>query len=180
MPADAAIAPYVDELSSRGVITGSGDLFRPDEPITRGQFAAMVAKGFNKAKTTPVKKFEDIKVGSPQAVAVDEAIQTGFMKGYSDKEFKPDQQIPRYQLQVALATGMGLAPKGDPTLALTKFDDAKDMPKWANSQVAAALESDILSADKKLAPVQVATRGDAAAMIYHALVKEGIIKPTAK
>jgi S-layer homology domain len=62
---------------------------------------------------------------------------------------------------------------------LSKFDDAKDMPKWANSQVTAALESDILSADKKLAPVQTATRGDAAAMIYHALVKEGIIKPTA-
>jgi S-layer homology domain len=104
VPADAAIAPYVAELSSRGVITGSDGLFRPDEPITRGQFAAMVAKGFNKPKSLPVKKFDDIKVGTPAAAAVDEAIQTGFMKGYSDKEFKPEEQIPRYQLQVALAT----------------------------------------------------------------------------
>jgi S-layer homology domain len=179
VPADAAIAPYVAELSSRGVITGSDGMFRPDEPITRGQFAAMVAKGFNKPKSLPAKKFDDIKAGTPTAAAVDEAIQTGFMKGYSDQEFKPEQQIPRYQLQVALATGMKLTAPGDPAADLSKFDDAKDMPKWANNQVAAALESQIISADKKLAPVQTATRGDAAAMIYHALVKEGIIKPGA-
>jgi S-layer homology domain len=179
VPTDAVIAPYVAELSSRGVITGSNGMFRPDEPITRGQFAAMVSKGFNKPKSLPVKKFEDITAGTPAAIAVDEAIQTGFMKGYSDKEFKPEQQIPRYQLQVALATGMGLTAKGEPATSLAKFDDAKDMPKWANSQVAAALDAGILAADNKLVPVQTATRGDAAAMIYQALVKEGVIKPAA-
>jgi S-layer homology domain len=105
---------------------------------------------------------------------VDEAIETGFMKGYPKGLFVPDKQISFAELQTALVTGMKLAPKGDPTEVLGKFSDSADVPKWATKQVTAAIESGITLPDATvLDSKKVATRADAAILIHQALVKEG-------
>ena len=166
-------------LSNRGVITGFSDgTFKPDQIINRAEFAGIVQKAFNQQKTKPVMKFTDIKDGFWATSAIAEATQTGFMTGYPGGAFKPEQAIPRLEMLSAIATGMQLAPKGDPTQALSRYSDAKDLPKWAVSKVGSAIESGIMVPDSTvLEPTQAATRADAATFIYQALVKEGKIKP---
>jgi hypothetical protein len=177
VPETAAIAPYLAALSSRGLMDGfDGNTFQPNKPITRAEFAGILRKAFEKKRVKPEISFSDVKSDYAGKAAVTEATQTGFMNGFPDKTFKPDLQIPRYQMQVALVTGLGLSPSGDPVQALSKYSDAKSLPKWAVPKVSAAVQSGIISLSKDgttLDPNQPATRGDAAVMIHEALVKEG-------
>jgi hypothetical protein len=176
VPKTAAIAPYIAAMSSRGIIGGFSDnTFKPDAPVTRAQFASMVTRAFEKPRVLGKVAFTDVKDAKLQT-SVDEAIETGFMKGYPKGLFVPDKQISFAELQTALVTGMKLSPKGDPTEVLGKFSDGADVPKWATKQVTAAIESGITLPDAtKIDAKKVATRADAAILIHQALVKEGKI-----
>jgi hypothetical protein len=173
----SAIAPYIAAMSSRGIIGGFEDnTFKPDAPVTRAQFAGMVTKAFEKPKVLGKMAFTDVTDAKLQ-ISVDEAIETGFMKGYPKGLFNPAKEISLLELQTALVTGMKLDPKGDPADVLGKFSDSADVPKWAMQQVAAAVESGITlpEATTKLDAKKMATRADAAILIHQALVKEGKI-----
>jgi hypothetical protein len=177
----SAIAPYIAAMSSRGIIGGYEDnTFKPDAPVTRAQFAGMVTKAFEKPKVLGKMAFTDVTDAKLQT-AVDEAIETGFMKGYPKGLFNPTKEISLLELQTALVTGMKLEPKGNPTEVLGKFSDGADVPNWATNQVTSAVESGItLPNTTKLDAKKVATRADAAILIHQALVKEGkvpAIKP---
>lgn len=166
-------------LSNRGVITGFSDgTFKPNQAINRAEFAGVIQKAFNPQKSKPVMKFTDIKDNFWAMSAIDEATQTGFMTGYPGGAFKPEQAIPRLEMLSAIATGLQITPKGDPNQALSRYSDAKDLPKWAVSKVGSAIESGIMIPNSTtLEPTKTATRADAAMFIYQALVKDGKIKP---
>lgn len=179
VPDDFWAKPAIAALSSRGVISGlDNNTFQPDKQITRAEFAGMIQKGFEKTKVKDVIKFTDIKDGYWATTAIDEATQTGFMTGYPEGVFKPDQSIPRLEMLSAIATGMNLKPNSDPVQILSKYSDGKDMPKWAISKVSSAVEAGLISPNAtQLGPNKIATRADAASYIYQALIKEGKIKP---
>ena len=179
VPDDFWAKPAIAALSSRGVISGlDNNTFQPDKQITRAEFAGMIQKGFEKTKVKDVIKFIDIKDGYWATTAIDEATQTGFMTGYPEGVFKPDQSIPRLEMLSAIAAGMNLKPDSDPVQILSKYSDGKDMPKWAISKVSSAVEAGLISPNAtQLGPNKIATRADAASYIYQALIKEGKIKP---
>ena len=115
------------------------------------------------------------------------AVNTGFMSGYSDEIFEPDQNIPRYQVLVSLVSGLGLPKVEDPQAAsdvLQDFPDFADMPEWAFGQVAASQEANLIinppDDGDVLAPSRPATRAEVSAMIYKALVNAGKIEDTVK
>ena len=173
---------YIGELSRRNILTGYQDgTFKPNDPITRAQFAAQLGKAFGKPKERQSLAFSDVPDNYWARSSIDDAIQSGFMSGYSDGLFRPDQQIPLYQLQVSLASGLKLQSQAPPAGTLSKFQDVNELPKWAQGKVAAAVESGLVTgypSAQQLTPNRVATRADAAALIYQALVKEGQITPT--
>ena len=175
--------PFVEKLGERKLMLGSSsDIFEPDKLITRATMATLVSRSFNQPKTQKTKNFTDISNQNALAVDINKAVGTGFMKGYSDNEFRPLENIPRYQVLVTLATGLGLKPSQDPDQILSKFKDAKDMPDWAKEQVAAAIEAG-LAVNRpdinlsSLKPNEPATRAEVAAMIHQALVESDKLKP---
>jgi hypothetical protein len=182
VPANSPLAPYVDALSSRGVLGlfDNGTL-NPDTPITRGEFANLVSRAFGKPRIQPAIAFSDVPTDDVNQAAVEEATRTGFMSGFPDATFKPSLNIPRYQMQVALVTGTQLSPSGDPVQVLANFPDRQMVPKWAVPKVATAVSAKILptpnNAITDLKPTQVATRGEAIVMLHAALVKEGKLPP---
>ena len=179
VPNDFWAKDQIVALSNRGVIAGFTDgTFKPNQSINRAEFAGIIQNAFDQQKTKPVMKFTDIEDGFWATSAIDEATQTGFMTGYPGGAFKPEQASPRLEMLSAIATGMQLAPKGDPTQALSRYSDAKDLPKWSVPKVGSAIESGIMVPDSTLLePTKTATRADAAMFIYQALVKDGKIKP---
>ncbi len=176
-------AGYIAELGKRGILDDFGaGKFDPSKPITRGEYAKMLDRAFaDKPVTRTSFAFEDIPGNYPRKEAVDGAVTRGFMTGYSAKKFAPNQPIPRYQLQISLAKGLGLPVQSsqDKDKLLSKFEDAAQMPKYAREKMAAAVAAGLTIKDQatnQLKPVQDATRADAAALIYEALVKEGKIQ----
>ncbi|BAU11516.1 S-layer domain-containing protein [Leptolyngbya sp. NIES-3755] len=182
VPGDFWAAAYISELTRRGILGGFQDgSFKPNEPITRAQFASLLGKAFGKPKERQAQTFEDVPANYWARSSIDDAVQSGFMSGYAEGLFRPDQQIPLYQLQVALASGLNIQSPAAPDQTLAKFQDVGDLPKWAQGKVAAAVGSGIVTgfpSAQQLTPNRVATRADAAALLYQALVKEGRITPT--
>jgi hypothetical protein len=173
----------ISVLQEMGVLQdfGSGT-FDPNLPITRGEYAKMLDRAFgaDKMVSQQVLEFKDIPASYARKEALDKSVKMGFMTGYSKTLFKPDEKIPRYQMQISLAKGMKLKAASNVDAVLSKFADAKDMPVWAKDKMAAAIESGLVVKDDnatKLQPTKVTTRGEAAALIYEALVKDGKIKP---
>ncbi len=174
--------PFLQELGKQKLVGATSDNnFEPDAPITRAGMATLISQAFDQPVVKETKSFNDIEASSAISKDIDKSVGIGFMKGYSDTEFRPSENIPRYQVMVALATGLGLEPSGDPVNTLQGFSDRRGIPKWAISQVAAATESG-LAVNRpdfgldSLQPNRPATRAEVAAMIYQTLNQQGKVK----
>jgi S-layer homology domain len=171
---------YIAVLKKRGVLDDFGNgKFDPNASITRGEYAKMLDRAFtDRAVSQQVLEFKDIPDSYPRRVAIDKAVKMGFMTGYSPSKFAPEENIPRYQMQISLSKGMNLATPGDAEASLAKYGDANVLPQYARSKMGAAIVSGFVikdGQDNKLQPTKPATRGEAAALIYQALVKDGKI-----
>jgi hypothetical protein len=175
--------PFVVKLQEKQLITGtSADKFEPDKLITRAEMATLISQAFALPNTQSKKNFKDVSANNALTADINKALEMGFMKGYSNNEFRPLENIPRYQVLVALATGLNLPQTGDSDAILQKFGDSSDLPQWAKSQIAAATQANLvvnrpnLSKDN-LNPNESATRGEVAVSIYQALVESGKLDP---
>lgn len=172
---------YIAELTRRKILDGFPDgTFQPDKPITRAEFAGLVGRAFDKPKIRQNLAFQDLATDYWAKGAIDEAVETGFLSGYPNDVFKPDQQIPIFELQMAVVAGLQIQPQTAASQTLAKFEDANTLPNWAQDKIAAAVEAGLMTgfpSPQKLTPNRVATRADAAAIIYQALVREGRVTP---
>jgi hypothetical protein len=169
---------FIQELASRNIIAGfpSGE-FRPDEPVTRAQFAAMLKKAFPNAPrvNTPIN-FTDVPGNYWGLQAIQDAYATGFLAGYPGGQFRPNENIPRAQVLVSLSNGLKYASSQPVDSVLPVYTDASDIPGYARNAIAAATERRIVvnyPDVRSLNPNQTATRADVAAFIYQALVSTG-------
>ena len=168
---------FIQELADRGVISGFPDgTFRPNEPVTRAQFAAMVRQAFRRSATRGAVQFADVPSNYWAAEAIREAYTTGFLSGYPNNIFRPDENIPRAQVLVSLSNGLGYTSANSIDQTLLAYGDASSIPNWARPSVAAATERQIVvnyPNVSTLAPNRAATRAEVAAFIYQALVSSG-------
>jgi hypothetical protein len=168
---------FIEALAARGIIQGFPDgTFRPNAPVTRAQFAAMIRQAFEQPLERPATQFSDIPANFWALDAIQEAYRMGFMEGYPNNIFLPDQNIPRVQVLVALVSGLDLSAPAQTTAILNQtFQDAAQIPDWAQTSIAAATVNQMVVNYPNVAflnPNQTATRADVAAFIYQALVSQ--------
>ncbi len=178
--------PFVKQMSDQGLVSAlTGDQnFEPNKLITRASMATLISRAFDTQppETQGIKEFQDVTNRNEIAADIDKAFRLGFMKGYSENTFRPLENIPRYQVLVALATGLDLKPSQDADQILQKLNGSENLPDWAKEQIAAAYEAKLIVnrpgfAKNALMPNQPATRAEVAAMIHQALVQEGKLEP---
>jgi len=177
VPTDFWATRFINALSARGIIKGFPDYtFRPNQPVNRAEFAAILQQAFDTELSKNSVPFKDLSDQYWATPAIDRAVGTGFLKGFPDKTFKPTQKITRVQVLVALVSGLNLKQPAKPTQVLSIYQDAKNIPKYAVGKVAAATTNGLVITDANpqfLAPNQEATRAEVAAMVHQALVKLG-------
>ena len=153
---------------TRGFADGS---YQPDIPMTRDQYAALIVKAFNPTPKRPVGEFFDISANYWAYKAIKAAAAGGFVGGFSDGTFRPQENVQRLQVIVSLVNGLALpAAHND---ALQNFTDSQILPKYARPAVATATQQRIVvnyPDPKKIEPKREATRAEVAAMVYQALV----------
>ncbi len=183
VPSDYWAAPFIQALASRNIIAGFPDgTFRPNEPVTRAQFAAMLLKAFpNAQRVNGSVNFTDVPSNYWGAQAIQNAYATGFLAGYPGGTFRPNENIPRAQVLVSLSNGLRYASTQPADTVLQVYTDANDIPGYARNSVAAATQRQLVvnyPNVQTLNPNQVATRADVAAFIYQALVSAGQVAAT--
>jgi parallel beta-helix repeat protein len=180
VPANYWAQTFIQELASRNIIKGFPDgSFRPNDPVTRAQFAALLSQAMNKQTVRSSATFTDVSSTNWAATAIQKVYTTGFMSGYSATTFRPNENISRVQILVSLANGLGYAPTKPANTTLQLYSDATTIPAYARNSVAAATENRMVVNYpnlKLLNPNQPATRAEVAAFIYQALVRSGQIK----
>jgi uncharacterized surface protein with fasciclin (FAS1) repeats len=177
--------PFIEALATRNVIVGYPDgTYRPDQPVTRAEFAAMIQKAFNQnpVRQLPQGGFRDVPAGYWGASAIQEAYETGFMSGYPGNLFVPNERIPKVQAIVSLASGLGLTASNTSTeqILTTYYTDASTIPSYAVSGVATATQANLVVNYPNvnvLNPLTALTRAEAAAHLYQALVRLGQLQP---
>ncbi len=175
--------PFIETLAERQIIAGFPDsTFKPDAPVTRAQFAAIVKNAFSNGPVRAARGFGDVPGSYWAAAAIGKAYETGFMSGYPDSTFKPEQQIPKVQVLVALSSGLNFTPTRTADTTLAAFRDSSTIPDYAKSGVAAAAERNVVVNYPNVSflnPNETATRADVAAYIYQTLVNQGKLPPIA-
>lgn len=97
VPKGCWAANYIGHMQQFGIITGYSDgSFRPDAPVTRAEFAA-IASRFEKL-TEGSKSFTDVPDTYWAARYIDFAATRGWVTGYSDGTFKPENTITRAEV----------------------------------------------------------------------------------
>lgn len=173
--------PFIEALAQAKVINGFPDgTFKPDRPVTRAEFAALVQAAFHGTDMRDLHKFNDVPNKYWAESAIEKAYSTGFMSGYPNNMFHPEEKIPKVQALVSLANGLHLQNSSDTQAILNTYRDSNQIPKYAVDQVAAATAKNLVVNYPNvqfLQPNQVATRADVAAFIYQAKVNLGEMPP---
>ena len=86
----------VSTMADLGIVQGrSSTVFDPNAPITRAEFAALCAR-FDTGKSNGTQSFSDIKGHWAQSY-IERAAELGWIKGFEDGTFRPDDCITRAQ-----------------------------------------------------------------------------------
>lgn len=163
------------ELSQKNLVRGYPDgSFHPNAPLTRAEFAVLMGNIFRHAQPvqSPIK-FQDVPNSYWAYKDIQNASAKGFLAGYPDKTFKPEQLIPRVQAFIALAAQLKLkVPLKVEEILPNYFDDAAAIPDYARKMMAAASNGFLVvnyPNSRQLKPNKSATRGEIAASICQVL-----------
>jgi hypothetical protein len=86
VPEDFWAYPFITVLAERGIVNGfPGGYFKPTEPVTRAEYAAILQEAFNQLPGTDNQtKYTDVPDTFWGVPAINRAVQTGFLRGYPD------------------------------------------------------------------------------------------------
>jgi ketosteroid isomerase-like protein len=202
------LAPYIDSLASRCLVAGFPDgTFRPDENLTRAEFAAMLMRVLDPPDTRTCAPFPDVPRGAWYAEVVQRACRSGFMQGDPEGTFRPNHFMTRTEAIAALVTAVSLAHDAaqagagapgarerhpfDGWYLSLHLSDANVVPPWAHGHVAAALSLGLVvswpGSGTQFWPLAPVTRSWMAAVVYRAGmarrrftedISQYVVKPT--
>lgn len=93
----------VTALAAAGVAQGRADgTFRPDEPVSRGQLASMLARVLGVEPRT--RPYRDL-AGTVHAGAIESLTDLGVLNGYADGSFEPTRPVTRAQAAAMVVRG---------------------------------------------------------------------------
>ncbi|WP_293074771.1 S-layer homology domain-containing protein [Okeania sp. SIO3B5] len=166
----------IEDLLDRKIISGDyeSQTFRPNTPVTRAEFAAMITRAFPDAKLVrdPIK-FVDVPQNYWAYNAIQKSYEMGFLSGYIGKTFNPTLKITRWQVLSALSEGLNYRTSASVERNLnTTFEDAEAIPEEAKKSIAAATAKGIVvnyPNVKKLNPNRDATRSEVATFLCQSI-----------
>lgn len=162
----------IEKSVELGFVQGFGDgTFKPNQMVTRGELATMLARAIDLDLSETEIEFVD-KGETPDWAQpyIQGLINAGFVSGYDDGTFRAQKQITRAELTVMLLRVLGVQVDSDAHLT---FKDSDQVPDWAKAYVSVSVELGIINGypDGTFRPNDFATRAEAVTMILTILNK---------
>ena len=152
----------VSILSELDIINGYEDgTFRPEGTVTRAELAKMIIHAMDKADVAEILKgetrFSDISTDAWYTGVVNVAVNNGFINGYPDGTFKPDQRVTFAEAATMIVKALG-------------YTDLEGT--WPTNYIDKAATLDLFDNVEGVTPNTYVNREAAANMILNALNDE--------
>jgi hypothetical protein len=186
VPGDHPYNSSVEALAIEGVVTGNPDgNFYPARPVNRAEFLTMLYRANKKTATAvSVSCFSDVKASEWYANVVCDAVAEGFVNGYPDGAFRPEQSVNRVEALKMLykVFGLGILTGDDADLSSEDFTDIQ-AGAWYTTFVSSSYRNGLLpvagyQSSGKFYPTNPLLRGEAAAYIWRAMNITGDFEPS--
>ena len=118
----------IERWALRGVLQGSDGLFRPNAPITRAEFAAVISRLMGYTVTTETQ-FYDVPHTAWYYGDIAKIYASGIMKGDGGGIMRPEANITREEATVMLARAFEIKENAGTE---NPFPDAGDISGWAS------------------------------------------------
>lgn len=180
VPDDHWAKGAIELMASKGIISGYNGDFRPDDSVSRGEFAKMLVKTLGLPEISPsTPTFTDVSTSDWEYTYVETAKNylTGFTSGVGFK-FKPGEASVREDMAVAVIKGLyakGEVGNPDDTNieVLGGYKDQSRVSTNLRKYVAAAINEGIMVGDGTLfSPMENLTRAQAATLLVRLIDDE--------
>jgi hypothetical protein len=113
VPCSNPLAPWINELSRRGVTSGcGGGNYCPNDAVTRAQMAVFLLRTKEGSTYVPppctTPTFTDVPCSHPFAIWIYELVRRGITGGCSPTTYCPDAAVTRDSMAVLLVATFGL------------------------------------------------------------------------
>lgn|GEM_PF-1458416 len=100
IPKESSESGLIQSAFEKGIVTGYKDgTFRPNDPVTRGQFAAFIDRAYgNYLPNNSNIEFKDVPKTLSSHDAIKKLAGAGIATGYKDGTFKPDGTLTKEDL----------------------------------------------------------------------------------
>lgn len=160
---------YVMYAVEKGLFTGTGEnIFGPNKPMTRSMLVTVLYRLEGKLDIAKTASFTDIPSGQWYTDAVSWSVEKEIVKGITETEFKPENNITREQLSVMLYRYAASKNKVSGIAgSIDSFTDKDKVSSWAVDAVKWAVGQGIMTgkSNGNLDPSGSATRAEVAAML---------------
>ena len=161
-------AAAIGQATSAGIVSGYSDgTFRPNQTVTRAEFAVMLVNALGLSEGQATVSFTDAgHIGGWAQNAVGKAVQAGIIKGNPDGSFRPNERITRAEMAVMIAGALALPIDAGAT---SGFSDDKVIPNWARGHVSAIRELRLVQGKGANAfdPLEKMTRAEAVTVLLN-------------
>ena len=132
----------VSTLAEMGIVYGYPDgTFRPDSPVTRAELVTMSVGFFQYDAAADSGRFSDI-AGHWAKSNILAAAKMGFIDGYPDGTFRPDNNITRAETVRIISNVLNRAPHKDHLLRqMVTWPDNMDRSRWYYADIQEATNS---------------------------------------
>ena len=155
----------ISQFISKGYIGGYEDsTFRPNNNITRAEFVKLINKVYGFTQIADID-FKDVNSSNWFYNDLRIAMYEGYINGYTDKTFRPNNNITREEIATIITNIMS---NKDPKIdKIGIFNDLNEISNWAKDSVEGAIEGGFIGGyeDNTIRPKSGATRAESVAIL---------------
>lgn len=151
----------IKKAIDNGIVSGYPDgTIKPDTAITRAEFVTIVNKVYKKKDQNSTCDLSDVKTNDWFYTDVASAINSGYVTGYPDGTFGPNNYISRQEVAVALAKLIEL--NDNKQDVVSSFNDNSSIENWAKLSVNLVVSNKIMKGypDGSFNPQRSITRAE--------------------
>jgi len=162
----------IDYVLEKGLFKGTSETnFSPDMPLTRAMLVTVLYRAEGEPAVNRSIPFGDVDMGAYYGNAVSWAKQNGIVKGVSETEFAPDDNITREQIAAIMhryAQYKGYDVSVGESTNILSYDDFDSISEYAIAAMQYACGSGLIKgkSESTLNPLDNATRAEIAAMLH--------------
>lgn len=159
---------YIEALYNNGIIYPKrGKLYKPDDSITRAEFAAFVVNALGLEQIKGPSTYRDVDIENSLAGHINAAAKIGLIQGYNNN-FSPNEKITRQDVSVIVKRAIEYLDMNRVVYYLPDFMDKASISDYAVDSVGLMYEFKIMigKPGNIFAPKDFTSRAEAAKIIW--------------